>query len=91
MICLRLPGLLARAVARLVVPVFCAVVVALLPLAAYAGMIVVNGTTCTLPDAIDAANTDAATGGCTAGRSADTLLLTAATYSLATGPLTMTD
>ena len=37
--------------------------------------IVVDGTTCTLVDAITAANTDTATGGCTAGSGADTINL----------------
>lgn len=35
----------------------------------------VEGTTCTLVDAITAANNDAPTGGCTAGSGADTILL----------------
>src|SRR5215211_1299863 len=35
----------------------------------------VDGTTCTLVNAITAANNDTATGGCTAGRGADTLVL----------------
>src|SRR5205814_6146093 len=42
---------------------------------ALAATIPVNGTTCTLIDAITAANTDAATGGCVAGSGADTLVL----------------
>lgn len=41
----------------------------------YAGSITVDGTTCTLADAITAANTDAATGGCPAGSVDDTLVL----------------
>ena len=45
-------------------------------LAAPAADITVDGSTCTLSDAITAANTDTATGGCTAGSSADTLLIT---------------
>jgi len=40
-----------------------------------AATITVDGTTCTLADAITAANTDTATGGCTAGSGADTLNL----------------
>ncbi|MEZ4863087.1 MAG: choice-of-anchor D domain-containing protein [Caldilineaceae bacterium] len=44
---------------------------------AYAATITVDGTTCTLADAIAAANTDAATGGCPAGSGADTLTITA--------------
>src|SRR5215210_6880457 len=41
---------------------------------ALAATINVDGTTCTLTDAITAANTDAATGGCTAGSATDTLV-----------------
>ena len=44
---------------------------------AYAASITVNGTTCTLANAITAANTNTATGGCPAGSGADTLTLTA--------------
>ena len=44
---------------------------------AYAAAITVDGTTCTLVDAITAANTDTATGGCPAGSGADTLTITA--------------
>jgi len=44
---------------------------------AAAATITVDGTTCTLADAITAANTDTATGGCPAGVGADTLNLTA--------------
>ena len=44
---------------------------------ALAATINVDGTSCTLVDAITAANTDAATGGCTAGSGADTLVLAA--------------
>ena len=43
---------------------------------ALAATIVVDETTCTLVDAITAANTDAAVGGCTAGSGADTIELT---------------
>ncbi len=42
---------------------------------ALAATIFVDGTTCTLVDAITAANSDAATGGCTAGSGADTIAL----------------
>ncbi|MEM1182970.1 MAG: hypothetical protein AAGM22_31800 [Acidobacteriota bacterium] len=46
--------------------------------AAFAADITVDGATCTLADAITAANTDAATGGCPAGDpGADTLILSA--------------
>jgi len=48
-----------------------------------AATIWVNGTTCTLEDAITAANTDKRTGGCRAGSGADTLNLTAPKYTLA--------
>ncbi|WP_158608391.1 beta strand repeat-containing protein [Stagnimonas aquatica] len=41
-----------------------------------AATITVNGSSCTLPDAITAANNDAATGGCAAGSGTDTLVLT---------------
>ena len=44
---------------------------------AAAATITVNGTTCTLANAITAANTDSATSGCPAGSGADTLTLTA--------------
>ncbi|MGR8935311.1 MAG: hypothetical protein ACU837_13105, partial [Gammaproteobacteria bacterium] len=46
--------------------------------------ITVDGTNCTLTDAITAANTDTATGGCKAGNGTDTLQLSAATYTLKT-------
>lgn len=42
---------------------------------ASAGGIAVDGTTCTLADAITAANTDTATGGCNAGSGVDTLAI----------------
>jgi len=42
-----------------------------------AAAIDVDGTTCTLVDAITAANTDSAVGGCTAGSGADTIVLPA--------------
>ena len=42
---------------------------------ASAGEIAVDGTTCTLADAITAANTDTATGGCNAGSGVDTLAI----------------
>lgn len=42
---------------------------------ALAATITVDGTACTLADAITAANTDTATGGCPAGSGADTLAL----------------
>src|SRR2546425_7021414 len=42
---------------------------------ALAATIPVDGPTCTLIDAITAANTDAATGGCVAGSGADTIVL----------------
>lgn len=45
-------------------------------LAAPANTITVDGSTCTLADAITAANTDTATGGCPAGSGADTINLT---------------
>jgi hypothetical protein len=42
----------------------------------WAATIIVDETTCTLVDAITAANTDGAVGGCTAGSGADTIELT---------------
>jgi hypothetical protein len=61
-----------------------------LPQGAQAATIVVDGTTCSLIDAILAANTDSATGGCPAGNGADTIELTidvllTATYSFDAG------
>lgn len=47
-----------------------------------AGTISVDGTTCTLIDAILAANTDTAVGGCAAGSGTDVLNLTASQYLL---------
>ncbi len=49
---------------------------------AHAATITVDGTTCILVDAITAANTDMATGGCTAGSGADTLDLGGGTFTL---------
>jgi len=60
---------------------------ALCPLTAYAATITVDGTTCTLPNAITAANTNTTASGCSAGSGADTLILSASTYTLtATAP-----
>jgi hypothetical protein len=42
----------------------------------WAATIIVDETTCTLVDAVDAANTDSTVGGCTAGSGADTIELT---------------
>jgi len=53
------------------------IVVLLLLTPVYATTIVVDETTCTLVDAITAANTDTDTGGCPAGFDADTIRLTA--------------
>lgn len=77
--------LLARVVDRLFASLLVTLVFALWPHIAYAATIIVDGATCTLPDAITAANTDVATGGCTSGSGDDTLLLTAPIYSLTTG------
>ena len=41
-----------------------------------------GGPNCTLRDAITAANFDTVTGGCPAGSGADTIILSAATYTL---------
>jgi hypothetical protein len=54
-----------------------ALLLALWQAPAWAATINVDGTTCTLINAIVAANTDTATGSCTAGSGDDTLLLTA--------------
>ena len=86
MLDLRLPRLLGHAALRCGLPLFVAVVALLLPLVAHAGTITVDGTTCTLPEAITAANTDAVAGGCAAGSGDDTLLLGGLTHSLTTGP-----
>lgn len=51
---------------------------------ALAQTIVVDGSSCTLADAITAANTDAATGGCTAGSGSDTLVLAAGSTHILT-------
>lgn len=52
---------------------------------AQAATITADGTTCTIYDAITAANTDTATGGCAAGSGADTIVLSDITYTLTTG------
>lgn len=83
-----------RILPRWIVPFFVALLLLLWPLAAFAATIEVDGTTCSLDDAITAANTDSATGGCDAGDAGvDTLNLTEAAYPLATGaypdPLTV--
>lgn len=53
---------------------------------AAAATITVDGTTCTFPDAITAANTDAVVGGCTAGAGADELdLASGLTITLTAG------
>jgi hypothetical protein len=54
-----------------------ALLIALGQAPALAATINVNGTTCTLVNAITAANNNAATGGCTAGSGADTIMLPA--------------
>lgn len=70
----------------LILPLLSAV--ALGPAVAYAGTITVDGTFCTLPDAIIAANADATFNGCEDDGvgGADTLMLTAANYALTSGP-----
>ncbi len=52
----------------------------------HAATISVDGTTCTLIDAITAANTDIATGGCVAGSGADTIVLQAGSTLTLYGP-----
>jgi hypothetical protein len=62
--------------------------VTIAPAPVAAASITVGGE-CTLVDAIVAANTDAATGGCTAGAGADTIVLAAnTTYTLTTAAVT---
>ena len=61
-------------------------VIVLWPRVAMADTIVVDAVGCTLPEAITAANTDAAFDGCSAGNGDDLLLLTAPNHELATGP-----
>jgi Right handed beta helix region len=72
-----LPRRMRRALQRqLALPlVGVALLLALSPGLSYAGTIVVDGVTCTLVDAITAANTDTAQGGCPAGSGTDTLVL----------------
>lgn len=69
--------------------ILCALLCALSPRAAQAATINVDGITCTLPAAIEAANTDdTSAGGCTFNGlpGDDTLLLIATTYTLSSGP-----
>jgi hypothetical protein len=72
-----LPRRLRRALQRqLALPLAgVALVLALGQAPSQAATITVDGTTCTLADAIMAANTDTAQGGCPAGSGADTLVL----------------
>jgi hypothetical protein len=72
-----LPRRMRRALQRqLALPlVGVALLLALGPGPSQAATIVVDGVTCTLVDAITAANTDTAQGGCPAGSGADTLML----------------
>jgi len=51
---------------------------------ALAATISVDGTTCTLVDAITSANTNAAAGGCPAGNGADTIVLPTGSTQLLT-------
>src|SRR5688500_16909090 len=76
---------LTRVIVRLLSPLLLASLFVLWPLALYAANITVDGATCLLTDAIEAANTDQAVGGCTTGSNTDTLLLTAPTYVFNTG------
>ena len=50
---------------------------------AYAATITVDGTTCTLVDAIDSANTDTSVGGCATGSGADIIVMGGGTYTYA--------
>jgi hypothetical protein len=61
-----------------------ALLLVLWPLALYAGEVEVDGTGCTLPNAITAANTNTSGSGCTISGTAgtETLLLMAASYDL---------
>ena len=65
-------------------PLAAAVALALAGTPVGAATIAVDGTSCTLVDALTAANTDTAAGGCAAGSGPDTLLLTAPAYTLNT-------
>ncbi len=62
-----------------------ALIMALWPRLAYAGDITVDGSSCTLPNAISAANTNSTVGGCSiiGTPGTETLHLTASTYALA--------
>jgi len=62
---------------RLIRPALIATLPLLAASAAEAVTIPVNGSTCTLANAINAANSDTATGGCTAGSGVDTITLQA--------------
>ncbi|MGH8569222.1 MAG: hypothetical protein ACREXU_14750, partial [Gammaproteobacteria bacterium] len=64
-----------------------ALLMALGQVPALAAAIAVDGSTCTLVDAITSANTDAPTGGCPAGNAADTLVLAAGSTHTLTGDL----
>lgn len=90
MLSFRSPDVSMRAVARLVAPLVIALALGLCPLVAQAATYVVDGVTCTLPNAIIAANTDTTVGTCNPSPTpggADTLILTSLTpYSFNTGP-----
>lgn len=77
---------LGQARLRLLVPLLMVVAI-FWPLGAQAGTITVDGSSCTLPDAITAANANATVGSCTISGApgAETLLLTAPTYAFLTG------
>ncbi len=61
------------------------------PMVAFAADISVNGSSCTLADAITAANTDAAVAGCDAGSDADTISLSRNITLSATLPAVTSD
>ncbi len=61
------------------------------PMTTIAADISVNGSTCTLADAIAAANTDAAVAGCSAGSGADTITLTRNITLTASLPMVTSD
>ena len=84
-----LPRRLIRSARRIGASLFIALLVALLPMGAQAATIAVDGTTCTLEEAIPVANLDADANGCTrvGGGSADTLVLVPlSTTSYIAGP-----
>lgn len=79
---------MSRYIGGALIALLCALALAPMPVAAQGEIEVTTtsggsgGPDCTLRDAITAANTDTATGGCPAGSGADTILLSPAEYRL---------